>query len=294
MTLPYIATFCSSLLWTISTQIFSHQGRRISVFRLNFYKACLAFLFFSVTAFFILRDFTAFRILFYEKPQILLTLCLSGLSGFAIADLFAFRAFAIMGAARALMIQCFAPIFVAVYSYFLLDTVLTPRKLLGLLFLVACVFFLSFDKKQKLPFSWHAVLLCFIGITFDSFGVVLSKMSFEAVPELQSAQANVIRVGISLPALFIINKMRRKHLSITDLPRQQILLIIIGSFCGTFLALLCYLYAISHLQAAVVAGLASITPLYAATYEHIRDKIFPSAAFFVALVCMFCGVFLLV
>ena len=291
--MPFLATFCSSLLWTVSTQIFSHQGRRISVFRLNFYKACLAFLFFSLTLIFFIRDYTAFHILFSEKPKVLLFLCVSGLSGFAIGDLFTFRAFAIMGAARGLMIQCFAPIFVAAYSYILLGTTLSPRKLVGLGFLTLCVFCLSFDKKQKLPFSWHAVLLCFTGMLFDSFGVVLSKMSFTAIPELTSVHANVIRIGVSVPVLFLINAARKKHFGISDLPKQQRSLIILGSFFGTYLALMCYLYAISHVEAAVITGLASITPLYASAYEHVRDKIFPSLAFFIALSCMFCGVYLL-
>lgn len=288
-----LAVLCSSFCWTISTQIFSHVGRQISIFRLNLYKSLFSFSLFVMLVLITRPDPHFYYNLWLHNPKVILFLLISGISGYALGDLFIFKSFAKMGAARTLMIQAFEPTMIAVYTYLITGLTLPSKKISGLLFLVLCLIFLSQDKKQRFPFQWTTAALAFVGISLDSFGVVMSKMAFEAAPELTSGQANVVRIAIAIPVLALLTKGAGRPLSLTGITKRQITLLFIGSAIGTFLALLLYLYAISKEQAAVIAGLGSLAPLYASTYEHIRDKIFPSKFFFLAVASMITGVILI-
>lgn len=289
--MPYLAIFASSWCWAIATQIFSHLGRQISVFRLNLYKAFFSLGLFVIAGFFFNDNLEIFQKLTTTHQHTLAFLLISGTLGFAVGDLFIFRAFAKIGAARSLMVQAFSPTLVAVYSYVLLGSLLEPRRILGLGFLFVCLFFLSLDKRQKIPFSWMGAGICFIGIALDSLGVVFSKLAFNSLETLDSGEANIYRLAIALPVLLFLTRAAGRPLGFKDIPKKIMILIFVGSFFGTFMALYFYLYSISKLEPAVVVGIASITPIYASIIEHVRDRIVPSPYFYVAIASMFGGVY---
>ena len=273
--MPFFAVICSSLCWTTSTQIFSHVGQRLSIFRMNLYKSG-----FSLILFLIAASLTGpLKAPLYTIGLLLL----SGTLGFALGDLFLFKSFTKMGPARTLMIQSFEPLLIALFSFLLLGTQLNGKQYFGLIFLLFCLVCLSLDKKQKRKFGWRIVPVAIIGIALDGFGVVISKMAFMSHPELTSLQANVYRIAVSVVVMMILTKLRGRPLGFADIPKKSLGHLFLGSFFGTFMALGLYLYAISKLHPSVVSGIAGLTPLYASAYEHARDRIWPSPAFVLAI-----------
>ena len=287
MNSAYIYVLMAAALWTIATQFYSIIGRQISISRFNLYKSVLAFiLFFLVTS--IAKDS-------FPSCRIAGILTISGISGFAIADLFIFWGFAQMGAARTMMMASFTPLMIAIYSYFILDKTLPSSKLIGIVFLILCLLFLALEKGKKRNYSTLVPIMVFIGINFDALGVTLSKHSFMRDPELTSAMANSIRTLPAIIILLIINYFKKIPIRINTLSLKLKWQIVISILLGTFLALLIYLHAISlDGHPAVIAALGSISPFIAMIYENIRDKQIPSKYQLLAASSVICGLLFII
>ncbi|MEI6080226.1 MAG: DMT family transporter [bacterium] len=282
----YVAVFLSSFLWAIATQFYAKIVTKITVFRFNLYKSIFALVCFFIAAVFIGH--------IAPPPGTLLWLLLSGFLGFALADLFIFYSFSKNGPARTLIFSAFEPALIAVYSYFIIHQTLPLNKVVGLFFLLLCLFFMAMERKRRGSFSLRVAALALIGINIESIGVVLTKKAFMIAPDMSSMTANLYRVIPAVVLLGILNYFKGVKFGVGDLSKKMNMGILFSSFLGTFLALYFYLYAISKGgHPSIIAGLASLTPFYASIYEHWRDKKLPNKYFVLALCSMVIGVSIL-
>ena len=106
---PYLLVISSSLIWVVATQFYAKIGQAIPIYRFNFYKTCIAFTLFLLGALFTHQLKVPLSILPY--------LFISGIFGYALADLFIFYGFAKLGPARTLTITSFEPSVIALFSY---------------------------------------------------------------------------------------------------------------------------------------------------------------------------------
>lgn len=286
MPLAFLAVFISSLLWAISTQVYSKMVNRLSVTRFNFYKSLVGFICFLASAFFIGEIFA--------PREAVPWLLWSGFLGFFLADLFIFYSFAKNGPARTLMLAAFEPSIVAVYSYFILGKVLPLSKVVGLLFLILCLCFMALERKRRGTLSFYVAILAFIGINIEALGVVFSKKAFMIAPLMSPMTANLYRVAPAVVILLIYNHFKRVKMGVSDLNFKVKNSILVSTFLGTFLALYFYMYALAHYDhPSIIGGIGNLAPIYASIYEHWRDKKYPNRYFIGAILSMIAGVIFL-
>ncbi|MBP9673597.1 MAG: DMT family transporter [Bacteriovoracaceae bacterium] len=280
--IPWFSIIAYSSAWSFGSQIFSSLGKDMPMIQLNFLKATFAFFLFLIVA---LLGGNLFI-----HPQAIFFLLLSGILGFAIADLFLFYALAHLGASRTLMLASFAPSLIALQAYFLLGLTLSFSKIIGIILMISCVFFLSFEKKSRGSFSWKLAGIAFIGISLDSLGVIFSKKAFMLDPHLGGFSANVYRVGIAVVFLFLLNLKTRYSLNYFHLPSPKLKLLLIATILGNFFSLGMYLQAISKTNPAIVSGIGgALAPIIASICEHIRKKEPPTLWFLTGVATMIGG-----
>lgn len=281
----YFAIFFSAILWTVATQFYAHLGKKLSVLRLNFYKSVVA-----IVGLFTVSLFLGPFFFPWDTTKYLL---LSGIVGYALADLCIFASFSRMGASRTLMISSFGPAILALLSYFLLRETLNLRQVLGLAFMFLCCFFLAREKQEHSAFKVQTGLLAILGISLDCTGVILTKQAFLRSPELNPFIANFWRVSMALIFLTLLMKWKKAPWGLQDLKPKDRRALLISCFLGTFLAVVLYVYAFTHAKTAVIGALGNLSPIYAGVYEHWRERRFPSPPFIISMLCVGCGIFLL-
>lgn len=276
----------ASIFWTLASIIFAKLGKRINTTRLNFYKTLFSLFFF------ILYNLTIGT--FLVDADSLIWLVLSGIVGFALADLLVFYSFAQMGAARTLMISAFSPAILAIQSFLLLGISMNLGQVLGLIFMFICLFFLSLDKMEGINFNWKISFIALFGYSLDALGITFTKKAFLLTPELNSATANFYRILAALLILTVVAKLKKVSLNISFFEKKELKMIGLSSFVGTFLAVLFWINAISKGHPPTIAALGSLTPVFATLIEYWIARQWPSRFFFMALTSMGCGVYFLV
>ena len=283
----YLSVFISSILWAISTQFYSKMVNKLTVFRFNFYKNVIAFVCFFIAAYFMGSVIA--------PKQSIGWLMMSGFLGLGLADLFIFYSFAKNGPARTMMLSAFSPSIIAIHSYFILGKTLPVAKVMGLFFLLSCLFFVAMERKRRGNVSLKIALLALVGVNLEALGVVFTKQAFMLAPELNSMTANLYRLLPAIVFLFIFNRIRGVKMEIGDIDKKTKTTVVASSIMGAFLALYFYLHAISkHGHPSIIAGLGSLAPIYASIYEHWRDKKRPNRYFIGSILSMIAGALLLI
>lgn len=280
---PYQSIFLATLLWSVAATLYATLGRNIGVRRLNFFKALFSLCFFTIA--------TLAWGSFTWNREILVLLLTSGFVGFALGDLFLFYGYSKMGAGRAMMIMAFSPLFVLVWSKIMYGSDLSSRSLLGVLALMACVFFLSLEKIKKFELSPKVVGAMLIGICLDDLGLVLSKQAFNLEPRLDAFSANFFRISAAVVFLSVFVWLKKVPVDPRGITRRDLKLTVLSSFLGTFLALYFFLNALSKGSATVMAALTNLSPIYAAVFEHVYERRLPTKWFMLAIASMFAGLY---
>jgi drug/metabolite transporter (DMT)-like permease len=276
----------AALCWTAASQLYASVSRSMNVRQVNIVKAVISLSLFAVLSYF----FFPHRVL---ERETIFWLSVSGVVGFALGDLFLFYAFAKIGPARTLMIAGFAPAIIAAISYFFFDDPFPLKKLWGLGLMLACVYMLSREKESRALVTRSILLIAFLGIFLDSFGVALSKHAFRVDPELNPSHANFHRILAALPVLALVY-YRHEDSRKRKISRRELLTTLVAAFLGTFLALFFYLKALSLENAAIVSAISLSSPFFSSLYEHARDRQWPKPQFAIALLLMLTAVWILI
>jgi len=286
---PELTVICASLCWCTASQYFSYLGTRIAIKKLNLYKSIVSFL-----AFFV---FALFQGKLFVSKEPLSYLLISGISGFAIGDIFIFYGFSQLGAARTLMITSFSPGILALFSYLFIGESLSLASIMGLVSLIFCLLFLGLDKdpeaSSRSQFTIKLGGIVLLGVAFDAFGVMLSKKAFITDPELGSMTANTYRIFVAIIFLLIFHLVKREPVGISDIHPKDFKKLVGASLLGTFLALYLYLDAISRGNTATISAIGSLAPIYASIYEYGKARRLPSKWFLLSIISMLAGLYLL-
>lgn len=229
----------------------------------------------------------------WHSPTIftLIGLLLSGLIGLNVADLCLLKAFTKLGVARTLILFGFQPLFVGIAAYYLFDQTMNPIRLLAVVFLIACLFTFSLER-YRIEKRWEISGLGYAlaGVGLDTCGILLTRASFGASPDVTPIEGHLIRCVGALGGFAIISIFRPIGLvkGFLAWPAKTRLLLIAASLGGTFLSLIFYLTALKIGHLASIAGVAITGPMLAAGLESLVHRRAPSPYFLVAF--MFFGV----
>jgi drug/metabolite transporter (DMT)-like permease len=271
LTYVYGAALGANLFFSTASMVFSHYAQKHSPFWINQVKVSISFPAFAIAAYFV-----GFSSLSWSSLAFLLA---SGLAGLCIGDLFLFRAYATLGAARSLVLFSFQPLLLGLYGWFFLNQGLGSNQFFAITCMLICLFIFVLERN-KMTGRWElkSFLWAFIGICLDAFGVMMTRQAYELSPHLESMQVNMIRAGAAFVGFLVLQptslgKILKdfKHFH----PKESALLFI-ASLCGTFLSLSLYLFAVKHAHVATLTAMAITGPVWVSLLECVWHRKLPN------------------
>jgi drug/metabolite transporter (DMT)-like permease len=283
--LAYYLALASSLAFSGASLVFADISRKISPLWMNTFKAVFAWGCFTLVV--ALGGF--WQPLTWVQAGALFG---SGILGLAIGDIFLLTAYARMGAARTLILYGFQPLFMAVNAHVFFHQDISWGIGFAVLFFLACLFVFSLEKfKQDGHWELLGLAAAMLGVILDNAGLVLSRWSFDSVPEMNAFQANFVRCSGALAFFMVFGMVSKIHLreGWRKLGPKGRRLACVSSFLGCFFSLCLYLTAIKIGHLASVAALSVAGPILASAMECLYYRKWPSAYLLTALVLFVAG-----
>ena len=282
--MPYLLAIGANLCFGTASIVFSRFAMSHSPTWMNQLKVSIAMVGFLI-AFFLLESFT------HLPWNGHLSLLGSGFIGLFLGDLFLFRSFATLGPSRTLVLYSFEPFILGIYGYFLLGQTLSISQFLAIFCMILCVFTFVLERNRKIgKWDLKSFGYAFLGIFFDSVGIMLSRQAYETDAHLGSFQANATRALGALIGFFILSPKSYSKLArdVVNMVPKERRLALGASFLGTFVSLSLYLKALKTAHIASLSAISITLPVWVSLIEHIRQKEWPNrylwTAFFLFLI----------
>lgn len=218
-------------------------------------------------------------------PESWLWLLLSGIVGFALGDLFLFKAFVMIGARISILIMSLAPPVAALLGWLILDETLSPEQFWGMLITLSGISLVVIQKKKtknknelkkhkNLKYPIIGILLALGGAVGQGTGLVLSKLGMKDYNAFAASEIRIIAGIIGLGIIISFSKGWKKVVSPLR-KTKEISLITLAAFIGSFLGVTFSLLAIKHTNTGVASTIMAIQPilLIPATMIFLKEKV---------------------
>jgi drug/metabolite transporter (DMT)-like permease len=283
--LSLILALGATLSFATSSLIYAEYSKRVSVLWMNCFKSLIAFIALTLT----IPIFTDGW--HHAKLTAIGGLMLSGLIGLNIGDLFLLSAFTRLGVARTLILFGFQPLFVGIAAFYLFDQPLDSSRFIAVIFLIACLFTFSLERyRAARRWELKGLFYALMGVLLDTVGVLLTRASFTASPEISPMEGHFYRCLGALIGFAVISFTFRKVQLFQNFnqwtPRVRTLLIA-ASLGGTYFSLILYLSAVKIGHLASISSIAITGPMFATTLECLVHRKAPSK-YLIAAFVFFC------
>ena len=254
----------AALFWSIAVVIFRSLSQKISPFLINALKNTIALICFIV-ALSILK-IPLFNSTFTSHEYIIFII--SGILGMGIADAVFIYSLSKIGANRIAILNCFEPIAVYCFTFFLLGTSLGMLESIGFIIVIISILVISYEKdhddidpkvKKK-------------GILLQICAILCSALSMVMIKEILNDHRHDINLIIWIAvfrlfigfiaswAIFLCLKNTIKLLA--DIKEKTIIIkIITSSVFGTFMALGCWMMGQAYIEKLPLASILGQTAL---------------------------------
>lgn len=262
-----IAALLTAVFWTVTSMSFESAGKKVGSLSVNLIRLIIAFFIYGIVNYFRRGLFLPLD----AGTESWLWLALSGLVGFVIGDLLLFQAYVVIGARISMLIMALAPPITAFASWILLDEVLSPMKLVGMVVTLTgiSIVILKREKKEEdstkrrkitTNYSIPGLLLAFGGAVGQGVGLVLSK---KGMGEYDAFAASHIRVITGMIGFAIILLFAKRYGKLWKAVKHKSAMkrIALGSLFGPFLGVSFSLLAVQNTQAGIAATIMSIVPV---------------------------------
>jgi len=262
-----IAALLTAVFWTVTSMSFESAGKKVGSLSVNLIRLIIAFFIYGIVNYFRRGLFLPLD----AGTESWLWLALSGLVGFVVGDLLLFQAYVVIGARISMLIMALAPPITAFASWILLDEVLSPMKLVGMVVTLTgiSIVILKREKKEEdskkrrkitTNYSIPGLLLAFGGAVGQGVGLVLSK---KGMGEYDAFAASHIRVITGMVGFAIILLFAKRYGKLWKAIQHKSAMkrIALGSLFGPFLGVSFSLLAVQNTQAGIAATIMSIVPV---------------------------------
>lgn len=303
MNISYIgelAAFGTALCWTFGSQFFEAAGKRVGSLSVNLIRLLLALLFFIILSLF--TNGTLFPVDFPMHAWIWLGL--SGLIGFALGDLFLFKAFVEIGPRLSMLIMTLTAPISALLGLTFLGEIYSLQQWIGMSVTLIGVSWVILErsnndqnnKRKVRQITTSGIIYAFLGTLGQATGYVLSKYGMLINGDfLDPFAATQIRVIVGTVGFMIIITLNRSwskvFIAIKNINAMGFMFG--GAFLGPFLGVSLSLLALHYITAGVASTITALVPILiipSVMYigkEHVSVRAFAGAIIAVA------GVFLL-
>ncbi|MEK6578336.1 MAG: DMT family transporter [Bdellovibrionota bacterium] len=276
--MPIAAAFLSSLIYLYITHATLELEKHLGALRIVYYHLVVSLFLFALTLSFTSGpwpNFKAAQFLFF-----------SGIIGFGIAEVLAFKMLSSMGASRFTMVYAFQPAVVSLQSAILIGEKITLGEMTALGLLAICMILLSLERKsasrefKSRPFYLFIALLA---VFLDSFGMIYTRKAFLVDPLLTAPMATFVRVVAGLVTLLlaiVVGVLKTPSTSAVDhLKVKQFRTRLIGVSLLSFLSMCLFSYALEHERLTALVAVCALVPVAASIYEHLKEKRNPEGKF---------------
>lgn len=246
---------------TVAVLAYEEAGKNMGSLSVNLIRLVLGFGFLTISCVFIRG--TPFPT--DASPATWIWLSLSGFCGFILGDLFAFKAFLIIGSRIAVLISTVSPVLSAIIGWIFLREILDLKDIIGIGLTLAGILMILMrrtDGKIKYRSNYHrgGVFLAIAGAIGQALGLIFAKYGIGELNSLAASQIRIITgiAGFSI-LFFILRWWPRFFQALGD--SRGMLFTSLGAFFGPFLSLTLSLYALKHAPVGVVATLSSLVPV---------------------------------
>jgi drug/metabolite transporter (DMT)-like permease len=223
-----------------------------------------------------------------SRPQLAWVLA-SGIGGMVIGDIFFYETLVIAGPRRAVKLNTLAPIFAIYLAWFINGEHLGVRTLGGALLVIVAIMYATFRQtgaavddelaaRGEPARMGLAGFVCGVVSAFcTGLGSVLGRKAFQATPQspLDPIVATTIRVGAAAVIMWVWPVIRGqapvvlRHMGNVPL-RLRMLAGVLGGPLG---GMLCYISALSLIEAGLVSTLVAVSPLITIPVMAARYRI---------------------
>ncbi len=259
-----IAGICASLLWAISSLVFSRAP--VPAGALNLFKNLVASLLLLGTITVVAMGQQA-PFLSADRRAVG-WLALSGLIGIVLGDTCFFRSLQILGARRSLVLSTLAPPLAGALGWLFLDEKLSPWAMVGMLCTLSGVIWVVRDPTLMADGAGHfpgsnslAIVYGAFGSLCQAGGVVLAKLGMQAVHPLE---ASFLRLAIAASAGLLLAALfgRLGEWTRSIITSRVALRLAAAAACGTYLGIYLSLVASKHAPVAVASTLTTLSPIF--------------------------------
>jgi len=301
-----IIAFLTVLCWTVGAQFFEAAGKRVGSLTVNLVRLVLAAVFLCLTLL-----VTKGQLLPWDFPLSNWGwLALSGVIGFALGDMFLFKAFVEIGPRISMLVMSLSAPVTALIGRAFLGEVYGPLQWLGILVTLGGVAMVILERngtgsnEAAIPknrfvkkITPHGVVMAFLGMLGQAVGYILSKVGMMSGGEmLDPVAATTIRVlaGTSgvIVIFFILGWWPKIWSSRHDV--KALAYTSAGAFLGPYLGVALSLAALHYTSAGVASTIMALTPVTLIPFAVFVHKEHVSSHALVGTVVAFAGIVLLI
>lgn len=269
-----LAVLTAACFATVST-VWSYVGKRIGSNSVTHIRLWL-----SIPPIIIVHYlFTGYLFPHFIDSTALILFLVSGVFGFAVADLFIFRSLVLIGVRETLVILTLSPIFGALISWFALDETLTYLQILGIMVTVGGVMWVIIEEDQNrrrenkveklgIPFAIAGALAQALANILSKGGLMLDVHPISGTYLRIIAGLLSVALFSALRKSFIDDIRKMRHIKLTALLFAAA---IIGPIAGVIISL----YALTMAPVGIVTALIQVSPILLLPFDYfvLRKKI---------------------
>jgi len=275
-------------MFGLSAVIFTRFSRRVSPVWMTIVKASLGCVFFFVTIM-LAGGFTAIA------PKYMATFFISGFVALGLGDILMLKSFADLGPARTILLYGFQPLIIGVLSFFIFGQKVPFIKLCSIIFFLICIFIFALESfRRSGRWSVKAMAIAFLSMIMDATGIMFTRYSFDG-SGVGVLEGNFFRTLGAIASFILLGFFVKLNFwgTFKKMKKREIGLAALGSFLGVYLCLIFYLTAIKRGNLATVTAISVSGAVYAAIFECVYERKWPSKYLLSAFVFFAAGMYLL-
>ena len=262
MQIGELSAVAAAVLWTLSTLAWTSSGRRIGALPVSFHRLLITCVFLAVYG-----GLVRGRCLPTDASgQTWLILGLSGLMGFFVCDLCAFKALLMIGPRLTLLLQALAPPTAAILSWIVMDEKLVARQWLAMTVTISGITWVVLERRANIAGaaserpSAAGVLLAVTAAIAQALAMMLSR---QGIGDYDAVAATFIRVLAAIPGyvvlLTVVGRWPAVFTAVRD--TRAMAIVTMGCVVGPFLGVAVCMVALRHSPTGVVATIVNTMPV---------------------------------
>ena len=301
-----IIAFLTVLCWAVGSQFFEAAGKRVGALTVNLVRLVLAAVFLCLTLL-----VTRGQLVPWDFPlENWGWLALSGVIGFALGDLFLFKAFVEIGPRISMLVMSLSAPVTALIGLVFLNETYAPLQWLGIAVTLGGVAMVILERNGTGPtrlavprnrivkkITPHGVVMAVLGMLGQSVGYIFSKVGMQSGDAmLDPIAATTIRVLAGTLGVIVIFFALGWWSKIWQSRRdaKAMAFASVGAFLGPYLGVTLSLAALHYTSAGVASTIMALTPVMLIPFAVFIHNEHVSVRAFVGTLVAFSGIVLLI